>query len=74
MRALIVAPVVVRTVVSVVENAHARPRLQEPPSLEIGGRLRLGRHPFLERFLEPCFSSMELDVVSKMAAKLILQF
>ena len=37
-----VAAVVVRTVVFVVENAHARPRLQEPPSLEIGSCLRLG--------------------------------
>ena len=41
----VLAAVVVRTLVFV-ENAHARPRLQEPPGLEIGGCLHLGGYLF----------------------------
>ena len=54
-----------RTVVSVVENAHARPRLQEPPGLGIESRLTLGGCPFLKQFLEPLFSSIVASVGSK---------
>ena len=66
----VVAAAVVRTVVIVLEKAHARPRFQEPPGLEIGTRLRLGMYSFLERFFDHLFSIMEFDLASKNVLKL----
>ena len=57
----VVAAVAVQAAVSVVENAHARRRLQEPRGLSIGLDLSLGGYQFSKQFLEPLFCSTGLN-------------
>ena len=65
----VVAAVVVQAVVFVVENAHARRRLQEPPGLQTGTSLSLGGYPFLKYLLEPLSGPFLIIFDPKMVPK-----
>ena len=65
----VVAAVAVQAVVFVVENAHARRRLQGPRGLSIVPHLTLGGYHFSKQFLEPLFCSTGINSDPKMVSK-----